>query len=160
MEGRDLIGYAVNSMGGDKLTNLMTIFEELSENNIDEVTRRAISLINPYNQYGFLEDSILAIKDYKNKIIELLKSYKIEIPVKYGWRHTSYCNGEKKEDENYDFFDDKYACYRDMHKDAMQTIVNAMDCLKDIPITILQNDIYKISIDAGVFTDIYELYEM
>lgn len=160
MNERDLLGYAVNAMGGDKLVNLMTILEELSDKDIDNLTRRAISLINPYNQYSFLEDSILGIQDYESKLKELLKSYKIEIPVKYGWRHTSYINGEQRNIEDDEWYSDKYACYRAMHKDAMQIIQNAMDCLSDIPITIDKHDIYRISIKAGSFEDVYELYEM
>lgn len=160
MKGRDLIGYAVNAMGGDKLVNLMTIFEELTRGDIDELTKRAISLINPYNQYCFLEDSILGIKDYDKKIKELLKSYKIEIPVKYGWRHTCYNGSVEQKREEDEWYSDKYACYRAMHKDAMQIIQNAMDCLQDIPITIVTNDIFSINVTAGSFKDVYELYEM
>lgn len=57
VKGRDLLGYAVNEMGGDKLMTLYKIADEMLD--LDDITRRAISLINPYNQYCFLEEIIL-----------------------------------------------------------------------------------------------------
>ena len=158
MNERDLIRYAVNSMGGDKLTNLMTILEEIV--GLDEITSRAISLINLHNQYKFLEDEILRVEDCENKLKELLKSYNIDIPIKYVWRHTEFLNGEEKQKEGEDWFDDKYDCYRAMYKSAMQIIEKAIDCLDDIPITINIHKIERITIEAGSFKDVYELYEI
>lgn len=158
METRDLIGYAVNAMGGDKLNNLKTIVEELI--GLDEITSRAISLINPYNQYKFLEETILGVEDCDSKLKELLKSHKIELPLKWGWKHTTYLNGKEQSQDVVDCYNDKYACYRDMHKDAMRIIENAMDCLDETPITIFTNDIQRISIKASSYEDVYELYEM
>jgi hypothetical protein len=159
MNERDLIGYAVNSMGGDKLTNLMTILKEIV--GLDEITSRAISLINPHNQYKFLEDEILRIDDCKNKLKELLKSYHIDIPIKYGWRHTGFLNGEEKLKEGEDWFDDKYDCYRAMHKTAMQNVENAIDGLDEVPITIVTKNLERITIRAGNnLEDVYELYEL
>ena len=154
----DLIGYAVNSMGGDKLTNLMTILEEIV--GLDEITSRAISLINPHNQYKFLEDEILRIDDCGNKLKSLLKSYNIDIPIKYGWRHTEFLNGEEKQKDGEDWYDDKYDCYRAMHKSVMQIIENAIDCLDEVPITIVTKKLERITIKAGSFEDVYELYEL
>lgn len=160
LKGYDLIGYAVNAMGGDKLVNLMTILEEISDNDLSDLTRRAISLINPYNQYSFLEESILNIKDCESKIKDLLKSYKIDVPIKYGWRHVSYHNGKQRDIDEHEWYNERHVCCSEMHKDVRQTIQAAMDCLVDIPITINQSDGARICIEAGSFKDIYELYEM
>lgn len=158
MDERDLIGYAVNSMGGDKLTNLKTILEDIV--GLDEITSRAISLINPYNQYKFLEDEILRIDDCENKLKELLKSYNINIPIKYGWSHTEFVDGKGKLRDGEDWYDDKYDCYRAMYKSAMQIIENAIDCLDEVPITIDTKKLERITIKAGSFEDVYELYEL
>lgn len=161
MESRDLLGYAVNAMGGDKLTNLFTIAEELGLIEGGSVASRAIGLINPYNQYSFLEEIILDTNDSDKRIKELLKSYKIELPVRYGWKRTTYLNGEIDKVEEDEWYDDKYACYRAMHRNAMDLIQNAMDCLDETPITIVTNKIERISVKAGdSFEDVYELYEM
>lgn len=109
-----------------------------------------------------MEECILSVENYKEKIEAILKSYKIPLPVKYGWKRTGYLNGEKREDDKDgdEWYDDKYACYRDMHKNAMQIIQKAMDCLDEVPITILTNKIERISVKAGSFEDIFEMYEM
>lgn len=159
--GRDLLGYATNVMDGDKLANLFTIAEELGLIEGGSITSRAISLINPYNQYSFLEEIILDAEDSDKKIAELLKSYNIPLPVRYGWKHTAFLHGKQQSFEEYEWYEDKYACYREMHKSAMQIIQNAMDCLDETPITIITNKIERITIKAeDSFEDIYELYEM
>lgn len=162
LKGIDLIGYALNNMKGDKLANMLVIAEEIGLFDGGTITSRAISLINPYNQYKFLEDIILEAKDSDQKLIDFLKSNSIALPLRYGWKHISYANGERREDDKYgcEWYDDKYACYRDMHKDAIQLLQNAMDCLDATPITITKNNIERITIKAGVFEDVYELYEM
>ena len=158
METIDLIGYTVNAMGGDKLTNLLTIVEELI--GLDKITSRAISLINPYNQYKFLEETILGIDNAENKLKEFMQSYKIKVPEMYGWKHTEYLDGKERTHENDEWYSDKYACYREMHKSAMQIIQNAIDCLDEVPITITTKKINNITIKAGNFEDVYEMYEM
>lgn len=45
MDGRDLLGYAVNALGGDKLSRMYEILDEMTD--LGDITRRAISLINP-----------------------------------------------------------------------------------------------------------------
>lgn len=162
LKGRDLIGYILNNMKGDKLVNMFTIAEEIGLFDGNTITSRAISLINPYNQYCFLEDIILQPEDSDQKLIDFLTSHHIPLPVKYGWRRTGYLDGNKRDDDKdgCEWYDDKYACYRDMHEDAMQLIQNAMDCLEGTPITITKSKIERITIKAGVFEDIYELYEM
>lgn len=158
METIDLIGYTVNAMGGDKLVNLKTIVEELI--GLDDITSRAISLINPYDQYKFLEDTIIRIDDVNDKLKEFMKSHDIATPVKYGWKHTEYLNGNEHRSEKDEWYSDKYACYREMHKSAMEIIKNAIDCLDEVPITIITKTIKNITIKAGNFEDVYELYEM
>lgn len=162
LKGRDLIGYTLNNMKGDKLTNMLVIAEEMGLFDGGTITTRAISLINPYNQYRFLEDIILEAKDSDQKLIDFLQSNGIALPLRYGWKHISFANGERRDDDKdgCEWYDDKYACYRDMHEDSMRLIRDAMDCLKGTPITITKNNIERITIKAGVFEDIYELYEM
>lgn len=79
VKGRDLLGYAVNEMGGDKLMTLYKIADEMLD--LDDITRRAISLINPYNQYCFLEEIILNAENSDQRLIKLLESYKNSNPT-------------------------------------------------------------------------------
>lgn len=159
MTGRDLIGYAVNEMDGDKLTNLKTIVEELI--GLDDITSRAISLINPYNQYGFLEEMILEIDDVDNKIKNLLKSYNIPVPLRYGWKHVSiYSDGHDVEQNREEWYDNEFDCYRAMYGSAMNLIGNAIDCLYESPITIISKGTEGITISSESCKDVFELYEM
>lgn len=158
IKGRDLLGYAVNSMGGDKLNNLYTIAEELHD--LNEITRRAISLINPVNQYSFLEDLIVNTENFEVRIKNILETYGIKIPNRYGWRYRQIeSDGKEVIIEEDEWYEDKHQCYCKMFKTAMISIENAVDCChgEEIKITTTNE-----SIQMKVFelTDIFEMYEM
>lgn len=86
MKGRDLLGYTLNSMGGDKLVNMLAIAEEMGLIECGSVASRAISLINPVNQYCLLEEIIVEAEGADEKLVEILKEHHIEVPRRYGWR--------------------------------------------------------------------------
>lgn len=158
--GRDLIGYTLNNMSGDKLTNLCVIAEEIGQIESSSITRRAISLINPYNQYRFLEDIILEAEDFDKKLTDFLNSHSIPLPVKYGWRHTCYYGEDKPTTDWNEWYDDKCACYRLMYKDAMEVINDTIDSNDNIPVTVVARGMESITIECGDVKDVYELYEM
>lgn len=158
VKGRDLLGYAVNEMGGDKLMTLYKIADEMLD--LDDITRRAISLINPYNQYCFLEEIILNAENSDKRLIELLESYKIAIPRRFGWKHIRIDKRTNEETivERLEWYDNQHECYCSMHKNAMYEIRNCIDC-HDLETTIhTTNDI--ISISCGVIETKFMLYEM
>jgi hypothetical protein len=159
LKGIDLLGYAVNEMGGDKLMTLYKIADEML--GLDDITRRAISLINPYNQYSFLEEIILNAENSDDKLVELLESHKIAIPRRFGWKHIRIDKRTDKETtvDKIEWFDNRHQCYCDMHKNAMYEIQNCIDC-HDLETIIRTTNDTLISISCGVIESRFMLYEM
>lgn len=150
--------YAVDAMGGDKLTNLMNIAEVVV--GLDKATHRIISLASPYSQYCLLEDIILAAEDMDKRLCDMLTELNIPLPVKYGWRRVTYTNGEKYGEDTNEWFEDKHNCYASMYKDAMRLIGDAIGCLNDSAITITSKGFEGITVTSEAFKDVYELYEI
>lgn len=155
LKGRDLLGYTVNQIGGDKLLALYKIADEIL--GLGDVTRRAISLINPVNQYMFLEEIILEAKDSDNKLIEYLKSYNYPLPRRWGWRHKIIRDNKEEVVDTIEWYDKENDCYCSMFKTAMQEIENAVDCSIDVHIT---SENRCITIDALSVKEVFEMYEM
>lgn len=158
IKGRDLLGYAVNSMKGDKLDNLYTIAAELHD--LNDITRRAISLINPVNQYSFLEDLIVNTENSEVCIKDFLESYGIKLPNRYGWRYRQIdTDGTENILDKDEWYEDKHQCYCKMFKVAMISIENAVDCCHGEEINITTTET-SIQMNVYGMTDIFEIYEM
>lgn len=157
MKGRDLLGYTLNSMGGDKLVNMLAIAEEMGLIEGGSVASRAISLINPVNQYCLLEEIIVEAEGADEKLVEILKEHHIEVPRRYGWKTTSYMNGEVRDTDSVEWYKDRNVCYRAMHERMMDLLENAIDC-RASPVTVTSSE-DCITIETGTFKDEFELYE-
>lgn len=131
LKDRELIGYILNEMeGSDKFVNLMTIAEEVV--NIDDIAKRAISLINPINQFAFVEDLILGVPDYEEKLKGFMKSYNIPLPIRWAWKYYHIDkDGNKKLMDEDNMFDDRLACYRSMYNSVIYALKNLIDFCKD-----------------------------
>jgi hypothetical protein len=157
MKGRDLLGYTLNSMGGDKLVNMLAIAEAMGLIEGGSVASRAISLINPVNQYCLLEDIIVEAEGADEKLVDILKERDIEVPRRYGWKTTSYMNGEVRDTDSVEWYKDRNVCYRAMHERMMDLLESAIDCcVSPVTVTRLED---CITIETGTFKDEFELYE-
>lgn len=160
LKDKDLLDYTINCINSnDKFTSIYQLADELTEIG-DDITRRAISLLNPLTQYSFLESLILEDKDHNVKLTDYLKSMKYPLPVRYGWREMTIKNdGTETEVDKVEWFEDKHSCYINMFKAAMQDIENCVDCCNGELIKIT-NDSNKITIDVFGIKDVYEIYEI
>lgn len=157
MKGRDLLGYTLNSMGGDKLVNMLAIAEEMGLIEGGSVASRVISLINPVKQYCLLEEIIVEAEGADEKLVEILKEHHIEVPRRYGWKTTSYMNGEVRYTDSVEWYKDRNVCYHAMHERMIDLLENAIDC-SAIPVTVTSSE-DCITIETGIFKDEFELYE-
>lgn len=160
LKGKDLLDYTINQIdSNDKFTAIYTLADELVEIG-DDITQRAISLLNPLTQYSFLESIILEDKECDSKLVEYLKSMKYQLPIRYGWKETTIkSDGTETEVDKVDFFERKQDCYVDMFKSAMRGIENCVDCCVGELIKITNNS-DKITVEAYGIKDVYEIYEL
>lgn len=158
LKGRELIGYILNEMeGSDKFVNLMTIAEEVVK--IDEITKSAISLINPINQFAFVEDLILGVPDYEEKLKEFMKSYYIPLPIRWAWKHYHINQeGDKQLMDEDSMFDGTHACYRSMYKSVMHALSNLVDFCKDDEFKVSKTE-YSIKIEAFGCIEDFTMFE-
>ena len=132
LKGIDLLGYTVNQIGGDKLLALYQIADEMLK--LGDVTKRAVSLINPVNQYMFLQDIILEAENSDERLIEYLESYSYPLPRRWGWRQKRIRNEKEEIVDTIEWYDKEHDCYCSMFKSAMQEIECAIDCGTDVHI--------------------------
>lgn len=165
LKDKDLLDYTINCIDpNDKFTAIYQLADELIEIG-DDITRRAISLLNPLTQYSFLESLILEDREHNIKMLNYLKSMKYPLPVKYGWKHTSiYKDGKSELIESVKSFDDRHSCYCNMFKSVMYDIENCVDCIDDEEIKIYKehesNYTKTITLEVYGRKDIFEIYEI
>lgn len=161
LKGKELLDYTINYINPkDKFTAIYILADELVDLG-DDISRRAISLLNPITQYSFLESIILEDKDCDTKLIEYLKSMKYPLPIKYGWKQTNIkSDGTQMILDKSEWYSKKHTCYCDMFKAAMRLIENCVDCVTDDVIKITNDGNGKVTLEALNNIDVFEIYEL
>ena len=165
LKDKDLLDYTINCIDpNDKFTAIYQLADELIEIG-DDITRRAISLLNPLTQYSFLESLILEDKEHNIKMLNYLKSMKYPLPIKFGWKRTDIAKtGLKTTAEENEWFDDRHSCYCSMFKSAMYMIENCVDCIADDEIKIYKehesNYTKTITLEVYGTKSVFEIYEI
>lgn len=165
LKDKDLLDYTINCIDpNDKFTAIYQLADELIEIG-DDITRRAISLLNPLTQYSFLETLILEDREHNIKMLNYLKSMKYPLPIKFGWKRTDIAKtGLKTTAEQNECFDDRHSCYCNMFKSVMYHIENCVDCIADEEIKIYKecesNYTKTITLEVYGTKSVFEIYEI
>lgn len=165
LKDKDLLDYTINCIDpNDKFTAIYQLADELIEIG-DDITRRAISLLNPLTQYSFLETLILEDREHNIKMLNYLKSMKYPLPIKFGWKRTDIAKtGLKTTAEENEGFDDRHSCYCNMFKSVMYHIENCVDCIADEEIKIYKeresNYTRTITLEVYGTKSVFEIYEI
>lgn len=165
LKDKDLLDYTINCINpNDKFTAIYQLANEIIEIG-DDITRRAISLLNPLTQYSFLESLILEDREHNIKILNYLKSMKYPLPIKFGWKRTDIAKtGLKTTAEENEWFEDRHSCYCSMFKSAMYMIENCVDCIDDEEIKIYKesenNCLKTITLEVYGTKSVFEIYEI
>lgn len=158
LKGKELLDYAVNKIDEKNKLQAIYILADDILFGFNEITKRAISLLNPIIQYEFIEKLLLEKLDIDRLIIDYLTEHSYPLPKRFGWKHVVQREDSEEEliDES-EWYEERHKCYCDMYKLAMITIKNAVDGCEEIHI-ISQNAF--ISIEANSTKEVFELYEM
>lgn len=159
LKGKELLDYAVNKIDEKNKLQAIHILADDIVLGFNDIAKRAISLLNPITQYGFIEELLLEKLDIDRLIIDYLTENSYPLPERFGWKHVVL--REDSEEELIDecgWYENKHKCYCDMYKRALQTIEHCIDCVtKEVTIS---NDGENITIGCGGSTIKYYIYEM
>lgn len=158
IKGKELLNYTLNQIGKDKFIAIYSLVEEIA--NLDDLTMKAISLIDPLSQYAFLEGVVLSMHDSDSKLIEYLKSHKLPLPIKYGWKHTVFRYDKEDLVDKCERFDNKINCYCSMFEAVNEDVCNCLDCLDSNSQVIIKKDDSSFIVDLGGVKSVFEIYEM
>ena len=158
LKGKDLLDYTISQIGGDKLQALKLLHEDIYGGG--KTFREIMELVNPIVLYKYLEDTILS-DDGDVYLINYLEEHSYPLPRIFGWRHTRIeSDGNKKELDKIEWYEDKHKCFCDMYKSAMTTIDNAVCGISGETIKITPIGMESITIEAYGSKDVFEVYEM
>lgn len=160
LKGKELLDYTINQIDPkDKFTAIYMLADEIVELG-DDITRRAISLLNPLTQYSFLESIILEDRNCDTKLVDYIKSNGYPLPIMYGWKHIRVDDKDEQTIDESQWYEDKHKCYCQMFNDAMMLIRDAVDCCSGLEIKILSEGFESITIECCKVRDVYEMYEI
>lgn len=159
LKGKELLDYAINKIDEKNKLQAIHILADDILLEFNEITKRAISLLNPIIQYEFIEKLLLEKLDIDRLIIDYLTEYSYPLPKRFGWKHVVLKEDSEEElIDECEWYEDKHKCYRDMYKSAFQTIEHCIDCVTEA--VIISNDGESITIGCGGSTIKYYIYEM